>query len=202
MTRQKVLCRRNRVNHGRYLQWNQSNHCNWSGISCSSDGSRVIGIDLADDNISGELYGNFSSLTALEFLDLSRNSLLGSLPADLSNCQTLAAGSLQPSRSLLFLTRQKVLCRRNRVNHGRYLQWNQSNHCNWPGISCSSDGSRVIGIDLADDNISGELYGNFSSLTALEFLDLSRNSLLGSLPADLSNCQTLAAGSLQVRSWK
>lgn len=80
----------------------------------------------------------------------------------------------------------------NHVDRGKYTKWipESSSHCNWPGISCNNI-SRVTGVDLSSINISGDIYGNFSALTALTSLDLSGNSLNGPVPADLGLCKNL-----------
>ncbi|KAK1357695.1 hypothetical protein POM88_050951 [Heracleum sosnowskyi] len=85
----------------------------------------------------------------------------------------------------LFLKQQ------NHVDRGKYTQWNplDLSPCNWPGITCNN--SRVTEIDLSNINISGDIYRNFSALTALIRLDLSTNSISGPVPADLGICQNL-----------
>ncbi|KAJ4824684.1 hypothetical protein Tsubulata_015029 [Turnera subulata] len=105
---------------------------------------------------------------------------------------TVVAGdSLDTDREVL-VELQSFLEDNNPVNRGLYSQWNKtSNPCNWPGIQCTSDGLRVSGINLAANNISGELFNNFSALTALSFLDLSWNTFGGAIPIDLSSCQSL-----------
>ncbi|CAN1795700.1 Probable LRR receptor-like serine/threonine-protein kinase At1g74360 [Linum perenne] len=180
------LISRNRVNPGRYLQWNQSNPCNWPGISCSSDGSRVIGIDLADDNISGELYGNFSSLTALEFLDLSRNSLLGSLPADLSNCQTLAYLNLSHNilRGEVNFTGLRSLevidLAKNRFSGG--IQFNSPGMC-----------MNLVVANLSENFFIGRVDHSFVGCSKLQYLDLSSNHFVGGLWSGFSKLKEFSA---------
>ncbi|CAN1142762.1 Probable LRR receptor-like serine/threonine-protein kinase At1g74360 [Linum perenne] len=186
MTRQKVLCRRNRVNHGRYLQWNQSNHCNWPGISCSSDGSRVIGIDLADDNISGELYGNFSSLTALEFLDLSRNSLLGSLPADLSNCQTLAYLNL--SHHILRGEVNFIVLRSLEVIDLVKNRFSGEIQFDSPGMCMN-----LVVANLSENFFTGRVDHSFVGCSKLQYLDLSSNHFVGGLWSGFSKLKEFSA---------
>ncbi|CAN1312419.1 Probable LRR receptor-like serine/threonine-protein kinase At1g74360 [Linum perenne] len=180
------LISRNRVNPGRYLQWNQSNPCNWPGISCSSNGSRVIGIDLADDNISGELYGNFSSLTALEFLDLSRNSLLGSLPADLSNCQTLAYLNLSHNilRGEVNFTGLRSLevidLAKNRFSGG--IQFNSPGMC-----------MNLVVANLSENFFIGRVDHSFVGCSKLQYLDLSSNHFVGGLWSGFSKLKEFSA---------
>ncbi|KAF2311281.1 hypothetical protein GH714_021485 [Hevea brasiliensis] len=108
---------------------------------------------------------------------------------------TVVAGdSLDTDRKVL-LNLKSFLEEKNPINRGQYSQWDQlnTNPCNWSGIICTDDGSgsRVTGINLTNNNISGDSYNNFSLLTALSHLDLSQNYIRGSIPNDLSNCQNL-----------
>ncbi|XP_074277585.1 putative LRR receptor-like serine/threonine-protein kinase At1g74360 [Silene latifolia] len=81
---------------------------------------------------------------------------------------------------------------KNKMNRGKYTQWNvhSKNPCNWTGISCDPDTRRVTGIDLSGCNIDGVISGNFSGLTELRDLDLSSNTL-SVIPEGLSLCKNL-----------
>ncbi|URE09301.1 LRR receptor-like serine threonine-protein kinase, partial [Musa troglodytarum] len=80
----------------------------------------------------------------------------------------------------------------NPIYRGAYARWNASDSspCNWPGITCTGAG-RVDGVYLAESNISSEIFSNFSLLTELTHLDLSANTIRGSVPADLNRCSRL-----------
>ncbi|KAI3472192.1 hypothetical protein Pfo_029680 [Paulownia fortunei] len=96
--------------------------------------------------------------------------------------------------------------------------WNgdNSNHCTWPGISCSSNNSFVERLDLSRHGLQGNVtliselkalkwldlsYNNFhgiippafGNLSELEFLDLSFNNFGGSIPIDLGRLRNLRA---------
>ncbi|KAL8136761.1 hypothetical protein V2J09_002762 [Rumex salicifolius] len=106
--------------------------------------------------------------------------------------------SLDTDREVL-LSLKSFLDQQNQVNRGRYSEWNQADFspCNWPGINCSFSGSgsgagiRVTAVDLSSSSIAGEIFGNFSALTALSSLDLSQNTIHGQIPSDLGSCKTL-----------
>ncbi|CAI0428310.1 unnamed protein product [Linum tenue] len=189
------LISNNRVNPGRYLQWNQgggggaaaTNPCNWAGISCSSDRSRVTGIDLSDNNISGELYNNFSSLTALESLDLSRNSLLGFLPSsDLGNCRSLAYlnlshNILKGEVNFTGLTNLRVLdLAKNRFTGG--VQFGRPGMCN-----------DLVVANLSENYFSGRIDQSFVGCSNLEYLDLSSNQFTGGLWSGFSKLKEFSA---------
>ncbi|KAK9073248.1 hypothetical protein SSX86_007572 [Deinandra increscens subsp. villosa] len=101
------------------------------------------------------------------------------------------ATNLDSDKQLL-LNLRSFLEQKNRVNQGVYNKWDpqDSTPCTWPGISCS--GGRVTGISLPDNDIAGGLFNNFSALTELTHLDLSRNTIDGTLPLDdIGTCRNL-----------
>lgn len=108
----------------------------------------------------------------------------------------VAGDSLETDKDVL-LNLKSFLQENNLVTRGRYSEWSErssNNPCNWWGIMCSpinGTTARVIGINLSDSHISGEIFKNFSMLTKLSYLDLSRNTLGGMITEDLSRCQKL-----------
>ncbi|KAE8790691.1 putative LRR receptor-like serine/threonine-protein kinase PAM74 [Hordeum vulgare] len=58
----------------------------WNGVKCSNvteNITRIISLDLSKSNLTGLVSDNFTLLTDLQFLDLSGNSLNGSIPYSL-----------------------------------------------------------------------------------------------------------------------
>ena len=82
-----------------------SSCCHWIGIVCNEFGS-VTQINLTSSNLKGTLqYFNFSSFPNLLSLDLSDNSLYGSIPSQISNLSRLThldLGSNQLSGNIPF----------------------------------------------------------------------------------------------------
>ncbi|XP_040988774.1 probable LRR receptor-like serine/threonine-protein kinase At1g74360 [Juglans microcarpa x Juglans regia] len=109
----------------------------------------------------------------------------------------LVAGDSLETDKVVLLNLKSFLQEKNLVNRGQYSEWSKqssNNPCDWPGIICSpinGTTARVIGINLSDNHISGEIFRNFSLLTELSYLDLSRNTLGGMITEDLSRCQKL-----------
>ncbi|RRT63237.1 hypothetical protein B296_00029783 [Ensete ventricosum] len=68
-----------------------------------------------------------------------------------------------------------------------------SDHCRWPGVSCSADG-KVYRLLLESAGLTGTFpNGTLGSLDQLHFLSLQDNALVGSLPDDLSGLRSLKA---------
>ncbi|CAM8912130.1 unnamed protein product [Rhodiola kirilowii] len=82
---------------GRTLLWttDQPSPCSWAGVSCEND--RVVNLRLPGDSLTGQIpVGIFSNLTALRTLSLRFNSRLkGPLPSDLALCVNLRNVYLQ-----------------------------------------------------------------------------------------------------------
>ncbi|KAK8692968.1 hypothetical protein V6N13_070569 [Hibiscus sabdariffa] len=166
----------NPVNRGIYSEWGVGNSippCRWPGISCSEQ-QRVIGINLSENNISGEMFGNFSALTELQHLDLSRNTIGGDVPDDLSRCKSLvhlnlSHNILDGKLELKELSRLEMLDLSVNRLHGDI-------ELNFPGI-CQS----LIVANLSTNNFTGEIDSCFDGCLNLKYLDLSSNKFGGHL---------------------
>ncbi|XP_058070144.1 probable LRR receptor-like serine/threonine-protein kinase At1g74360 [Magnolia sinica] len=168
------LEKNNRVNRGRYIEWNESelSPCNWTGISCSNDSSRVIGIDLSGSNISGEFFHNFSALTQLSKLDLSKNTISGTIPPNLGECKNLrylnlSHNILDSELNLTGLSRLETLDLTLNRLHGHI-------ESNFPGMC-----NQLITLNLSSNNFSGGIFNCFNECQKLQYLDLSSNKFTG-----------------------
>lgn len=169
------------------------------GLSCSSDSTRVTQITLDPAGYSGTLSPFISKLTHLAVLDLADNSFYGPIPSSisyLSNLQTLTlrsnnlSGSIPPS-----------------VTHLKSLEAFDLSHNSLSGFLPNSMNSlpNLRRLDLSFNKLTGSLprlpsnllelamKGNsfsgsltesaFGGLTQLEVVELSENSITGTLGA-------------------
>lgn len=65
--------------------------CDWHGVGCGSDGGamRVVGLDLEENNLVGEIPDAIGQLKKLQWLNLSDNHLVGAIPTDLGELEDL-----------------------------------------------------------------------------------------------------------------
>ncbi|XP_022766949.1 probable LRR receptor-like serine/threonine-protein kinase At1g74360 [Durio zibethinus] len=170
------LEKQNRVNRGRYSEWNQrsSNPCDWHGIFCSPDGARVNGIDLSESKISGEIFKNFSALTALQHLDLSRNTLSSVIPDDLNRCHNLLYLNLSHNilGGELKLTGLTSLGKLD-LSTNRFLG---EVKLSFPAIC-----NRLVVANLSRNNFVGRIDKYFDGCWNLQYLDLSSNKFTGNV---------------------
>ncbi|XP_059433695.1 receptor-like protein 20 [Corylus avellana] len=159
------------------VHWNHSvDCCLWEGVTCSE--GRVIGVDLSRESILGTLDNTSSllfSLQYLQFLDLSYNSLEGSIPISLFSL---------PSLLELQLSNNQFSGQLNEFfpNVSSYLLDTldlSSNNLEGPIPMSVFELKGLKILSLSSNNFSGSLQPRMiQKLTSLSYLDLSNNSFL------------------------
>nr|VDD23036.1 unnamed protein product [Brassica oleracea] len=131
------------------------------------------------------LFGNFSALTQLAFLDLSNNTIGGSIPDDLNRCHNLkhlnlSLNIIEEELSFSGLSNLEVLD----------LSVNQiagDIHSTFPTLC-----NRLVVANLSTNNFSGRIDDIFNEGNCnLQVLDLSGNGFVGEFPGQVLNCQNL-----------
>ena len=139
----------------------------WKGVTVSS-GRRVVGLELSSKGLSGNIPEQISGLTHLQILDLSYNELSGPIPGDLGDLASLQILDLHKNQFTGSIPAE--LGRLSRLTSLK-LQRNKL--------------TGVIPQELAD----------ISGLSGFGAVNLSKNCLLGPIPAGLVGA-TLAGGNL------
>ncbi|KAL0857773.1 hypothetical protein Bca101_062927 [Brassica carinata] len=151
--------------HGKTESWmNNSDCCNWEGITCSAKSGEVIGLDLSCSYLSGQFNSSSSlqNLHSLTTLDLSNNRFSGQIPSSIGNLSHLTS---------LNLSNNQIL-----------------------GQIPSSIGNlyKLTLLSLSYNNIVGGIPSSFGNLNQLTSLDVSFNKLNGSFPIALLNLTKLS----------
>ncbi|MEO5626387.1 MAG: hypothetical protein ABIQ70_10310 [Dokdonella sp.] len=150
-----------------------SNECTWEGISCDTQGSHVLRINLIANNLRGSLPGElFSSLPKLQQLTVSGNSIQGELPSfagsgallavDLANNQF--GGSIPSFDGLT------------------QLQFFSAYSNQLTGSIPSLTGmTNLAALDVSENQLTGSI-PSLAGLTSLQGLEVDDNQLTGSIP--------------------
>ncbi|CAL5074257.1 unnamed protein product [Urochloa decumbens] len=186
--------------------WNESNGyvCNFTGVTCDWRREHVVGLDLANMDISGAIPEAIGGLSHLRSLNVSNNSFFG-VPASIGNLTRLQSlfmsynhisGAIPDVISgLAQLRNLDISC--NRISGAipmslgglGQLQTLNISYNNISGAIPLSFGNLTLLEELIMYNniISGGIPLAICNLTGLYTLDMSSNNLTGQIPAELSN---------------
>ena len=132
----------------------------WYGVE-SDDSGRVVGVRLAENELSGAIPSELGDLGSLESLDLADNGLSGAIPSEL--------GRLANLRSLRLAG--NVLSRPIPLELGGLAD--------------------LESLSLADNELSGPIPPELGGLANLRWLDIGWNELSGAVPSELGDLASL-----------
>ncbi|KAK3439619.1 hypothetical protein EUGRSUZ_C04048 [Eucalyptus grandis] len=175
------------------LNWSNSiDCCLWEGITCNSDLNRVTRLWLPSRGLHGLVAPSLANVNHLTHLNLSRNSLFGSLPSgffsSLNNLQIIdfsyndLSGKL-PSSSSSSSHLENVNLSINRMG-GDIPSWFLKDAWNLTSFSVSSNQFTGF-LDFSVNYFRGEIPQGLGSCLNLKVFRAGSNSLTGSLPRDL-----------------
>ncbi|CAL9189949.1 unnamed protein product [Musa hybrid cultivar] len=156
----------------------------------NSSSSTIMDINLSHNKIGGVLPASLESRIPvlppnLQALDLSSNSLSGSLPSTISSqlgylflSHNYLHGSI-PSSYVCDLQQLYALDLSNNQISGEIPR-------------CRPEGSQLLFVNLANNKLRGKIPDSVGNLGNLQFLHLNNNSLFGRIPSSLKNCSRLA----------
>ncbi|KAJ4821248.1 Leucine-rich receptor-like protein kinase family protein [Rhynchospora pubera] len=134
-----------------------SNYCNWTGITCSADGS-VTELVLSNKGITGDVPSSISQLKSLSHLDLFNNEITGSFPQFLSNCPNL-----------------------------QYLDLSQNYFVGVLPSNIDQVLPNITNLYLSQNNFTGAIPTSIGKMTQLQSLWLDNNLFNGTMPRFISN---------------
>ncbi|KAK7828829.1 leucine-rich repeat receptor-like protein kinase tdr [Quercus suber] len=160
--------------------------CSWSGITCNSNKTIVIGLDLSMKNLSGVMTGKqLGVFTELVDLNLSFNSFSGQLPVEIFNLSNL---------NILDISRN------NFSGHFPGGISGLKNLVVFDAFSNSFSGPLPVEVSQLDSlkvfNFAGSYFNGpipseYGSFKSLEFLHLGGNFLSGNIPPELGKLKTV-----------
>ncbi|KAL6603593.1 hypothetical protein ACP70R_043954 [Stipagrostis hirtigluma subsp. patula] len=186
--------------------------CTWEGITCRGDNT-VMDVSLASKGLTGRISPSLANLTGLMYLNLSHNSLYGSLAMELVLRSTIVvldvsfnnlAGPLKELQSLKpdlpiqvlnissnFLTGQFPSTIWGRMKN--LVALNASNNSftgQMPSSMCVNSPSFTM-LDLCYNKFSGNIPPGLGNCSMLRLLKAGHNDLSGTLPQELFNVTSL-----------
>ncbi|AEE77394.1 receptor protein kinase [Arabidopsis thaliana] len=162
---------------------------NFTGnINALSNNNHLQKLDLSHNNLSGQIPSSLGSITSLQHLDLTGNSFSGTLSDDLfNNCSSLRYLSL--SHNHLEGQIPSTLFRCSVLNS---LNLSRNRFSGNPSfVSGIWRLERLRALDLSSNSLSGSIPLGILSLHNLKELQLQRNQFSGALPSDIGLCPHL-----------
>ena len=150
--------------------------CSWIGVTCDSHGTRVTRLNISHMELVGSIPLEIGNLDSLASLDLSGNHLHGPIAASIFNMSVIE--SIIVYNTNLSGRLPKEICRHNRLQRLKVLDlgWNKLEG----NIPLSLAECRQLEIvALPGNNLSGHVPREIGNMTRLKVLDLSLNNLRG-----------------------
>ncbi|TVU33412.1 hypothetical protein EJB05_25228, partial [Eragrostis curvula] len=162
--------------------------CKWEGITCNWNGT-VTNVSLASRGLEGHISQSLGNLTGLQHLNLSCNSLSGSLPLELVSSSSIIVLDVSFNRlsgdlhELPSSTPGQPL---QVLNISSNLFTGQFTSATWKGMG------NLIALNASNNSFIGQIPTHFCNISpSLTVLELCYNKFSGSIPPGLSNCSKL-----------
>ena len=156
----------------------------WHGVTVDEQG-RVSVLNLAFNNLSGQIPPELGDLPALKWLWLDSNELSGSIPAELGNL-----GSLDELRLDKNSLSGSIPPELGRLAHLVHLRLHE-NGLAGPIPSELENLASLNSLSLNDNDLSGPIPPELGNIAGLAQIRLQENRLSGSIPPELGNLGNL-----------
>ncbi len=182
----------------------------WYGIE-ANDMGQVTRIDIANNNLTGQIPFELGQLSSLEWLNLGRNRLTGSISPELGQLSSLKnltleqnqfTGSIPPELGQLSTLSRVLDLRFNELTGD--IPPELGNLANLAGLRLNNNQltgeippelvqlSGLKNLSLNDNQLTGEIPPELGQISGLQRLLLSGNQLTGSIPPELGQLSSLA----------
>lgn len=151
-------------------------------------------VDLSSNGLTGSIPNLTAQFQKLAILNLHNNSLVGSLPTVLGTFQSLSAVDLSlnkldgpiPSNFFTSMTLTNLNLSGNYFNGSIPFQRSHAS-----GFLTQPIYPMIESLDLSDNSLTGTLPSDIGNLGRLKLLNLAKNDLSGSIPNELSKLDGL-----------
>ncbi|KAH0904910.1 LOW QUALITY PROTEIN: hypothetical protein HID58_044413, partial [Brassica napus] len=173
---------------------NNSDCCNWEGVTCDAKSGEVIELDLSCSNLRGDEFipSSIVDLSHLTFLDLSFNSFSGQIPSSIGNHSHLT--NLGLSYNQISETPSSF----GNLNHC-HLCYSYDNQFTGTIPHNITSLSKLTTFYASDNAFTGTLPSSLFTIPSMERVDLSDNQLNGNLElGNISSPPKLREGPIPV----
>ncbi|NLD37677.1 MAG: hypothetical protein GX654_12495 [Desulfatiglans sp.] len=177
----------------------------WYGVLCDSENSKVLVLDLYDNNLAGMIPSALANLANLQKIYIGSNQLTGTIPSELGNLNNLQWLILECNEltgpipvELGNLTSLQVMSLVGNSLTGS-IPVQLSNLDNLIALSLGSNRltgtipvelgnlTNLIGLYLHSNQFTGTIPSELGALDKLQYLYLDNNQLTGTIPEELGN---------------
>ncbi|MDY6994793.1 MAG: hypothetical protein SVR94_19580, partial [Pseudomonadota bacterium] len=151
----------------------------WYGVQ--TDGEHVTVLNLAENNLVGQLPASLCELTQLEILNLHQNQISGPIPTCFNQLATLK--HLVLAGNQFTGTIPESLCSLTQLESLRLM----SNQLSGNIPTCLGDLTQLDTLWLHGNQLTGTIPVELCQLNQLESLDLAYNEFSGALPSCIGN---------------